>query len=83
MKKVVLIGLALFLTGCAKLEQAGSHIVSSTVKLNRRITLFSAAGHPIKVWEGRMVVENVSSAPRFMYNGKAIIIDGTYVIEEI
>ena len=72
------------LTGCGWVEQIGAHVVSGTIKINRRVTLYSNSGSVIRTWEGRMNIEGLEgTAPRFMLDGKAFNIDGTYVIEEI
>lgn len=83
MKKLLLALIFLItLTGCEKLQQDVSHAVSSTFGLQRQITLYSSNGAVIKIWTGRFQVETANGNIRFMYGGKAIIISGTYLVEE-
>ncbi len=72
----------LILTGCADLEQNWSHTKSSWVGLERKITLYSNDGRVIREWNGRYNLEVNGSAARFINNGKAVHISGTFVIEE-
>jgi hypothetical protein len=78
---VVVIAVVLLwnIEGC---QQKRSHIASTTYGLDRKITLYNDQGTPIKVWEGRTKVEREGASARFLINGKAIIISGTYTIEE-
>lgn len=63
-------------------QQRISHVESSTIGLDRTITLYSNDGKPIKSWNGRVQVELEGGAARFIVGRKTIIISGTYVIEE-
>lgn len=85
MKYLILIVLALAifaLCGCEDIKHEVSHIKSSVIGLNRTVTLYAVDGSPIKVWQGGMKVETETGIARFIYEGKAVIISGTYVIEE-
>lgn len=82
-KLVVLVGVLFLLSGCGRIEQMGSHMVSSVAKLNRRITLYGAMGVPVRQWEGNYSVEIDGGTARFMHKGKAVIINGSFTIEEI
>ena len=73
---------ALLLSGCQDMQQAWSHTESSFVGLNRHITLFSADGHVVREWDGRFNIETKDGMLRFLSNGKAVIVQGTYVVEE-
>lgn len=74
----------LLLTGCtSKQQHEYSHWKSDLIGLNRQITLFSTSGRPIKTWQGRYKVEVDNGVARFIHDGKAIIISGTFLIEEI
>ncbi|MFH1118023.1 MAG: hypothetical protein V1792_29225 [Pseudomonadota bacterium] len=71
-------------SGCTeKQRQEYSHWKSDLIGLNRRITLYSADGTPIKKWEGRYKVEIKDGVARFIHDGKAIVISGTFVVEEM
>jgi len=86
LKKVIIIVLlvfVLFLSGCAELQQSGSHMKSSLVGINREITLYGNNGGKIQNWVGKLQVEVEGASARFMYNGKAITIAGTFIIKEI
>lgn len=68
--------------GCTAQQQSDySHWKSDLIGLNRKITLYSN-GRPLQVWEGRFKVEISYGVARFIHDGKAVIINGTYVIEE-
>ena len=86
MKKLVLILLSttlLMCSGCTqKQRQELSHWKSDLIGLKRTITLYGENGKPIKTWEGRYKVETSGCTARFLDDGKAIIISGTFVIEE-
>ena len=70
-------------TGCTEKQRLDiSHWKSDLIGLKRKITLYSDSGKPIKTWEGRYKVEILGCAARFIDDGKAIVISGTYTIEE-
>jgi hypothetical protein len=68
--------------GCAGCEQTASHIKSTFVGLNRRVTLYANDGSVIKTWAGRINIEDQGGSFRFMVNNKAITVTGTVLIEE-
>jgi hypothetical protein len=75
--------LCLASAGCTERQRQDiSHFKSDLIGLNRTITLYSADGKPIKEWKGRFKVEVQGGTARFLHDGKAVIISGTYVIEE-
>ena len=78
---VVLIS-ALFLNGCAGCQQDLSHLKSKWVGLNRTVTLYSAEGKVLDQWNGRFQVEVDGASARFIDNGKAVTIAGTWSIIE-
>lgn len=80
---VALISLPLLLNGCKGCESIVSHTKSKLVGLNRRVTLYSMNGKVIKAWEGNFMVEDKGGTCRFIHNGKAVTISGTFLIEEI
>jgi uncharacterized lipoprotein YehR (DUF1307 family) len=85
MKKILsIIAVICFLSiaGCMNTQQSMSSIVSSVAGLNRVITLYADNGSVIQKWEGRYQVFVDGGAARFMDNGKAIWISGTYTIIE-
>ena len=55
---------------------------SDWVGLNRKITVYEG-GKAVREWSGQVKVEYQGSVARFMINGKAISISGTYIIEEL
>ena len=59
-----------------------SHIASSVTGLHRRITLYAYDGSVIKEWEGQYNVQVEGSSARFLEDGRAITISGTFIIEE-
>jgi hypothetical protein len=79
----VILVVFLFLGGCTeKQRQDFSHWKSDLIGLKRTVTLYDCNGKPIKTWTGRYKVEINGSVARFIDDGKAIIISGTFVIEE-
>ncbi len=80
---LVLAGVLAFCNGCAGCRQTVSHMKSSVVGLKRRITLYANNGDVIKQWEGRYMVETEGGAARFIHDGKAIYIAGTFTIEQL
>ena len=84
-KLAVLLMLAAFLlvSGCTERQRQGiSHWKSDLIGLKRTITLYAVNGQPIKSWKGRYKVEITGGAARFLHDGKAITISGTYIVEE-
>lgn len=59
-----------------------SHWKSDLIGLDRTVTLYDMNGKPIKSWKGRYKVEVNGGIARFIHDGKAVIISGTYIIEE-
>ncbi len=79
----VLIPGALVLASCTERQRQDlSHWKSDLVGLKRTITLYSNDGKPIKKWKGRFKVEINGGSARFIVDGRAVIISGTYIIEE-
>jgi len=73
----------LSLTGCAGCQNAIKHMQSDISGLNRRITLYGADGTEIKTWETQAKVEDQGGTCYFLDDdGKAVIISGTFIIEE-
>ena len=71
-------------TGCTeKQRHEYSHWKSDLIGLKRRITLYSATGTPIKSWEGRYKIEIKDGVARFIHEGKAMVISGTFIIQEM
>lgn len=69
--------------GCTqKQKQEWSHWKSDIIGLDRTVTLYATDGKKIREWKGRFKVENNGSTARFIADGKAVIISGTYVVEE-
>jgi hypothetical protein len=74
---------AVIFGGCASQEQSWSHFKSSWTGLDRKITLYGEDGRPIREWKGRYNMEVEGPSARFMHEGKAVHISGTFVIEEL
>lgn len=80
---LILLTAVIFCTGCTeKQRQDISHWKSDLIGLKRKITLYSDDGKPIKTWEGRYKVEISGCAVRFIHDGRAVILSGTYIVEE-
>jgi hypothetical protein len=86
MKRFLIMGLficAALFSGCTERQrQDYSHWKSDLVGLKRTITLYAADGKQIKSWSGRYKVDVQGGSARFLHDGKAIIISGTFIIEE-
>ena len=87
MRSVVsaLVGLIvlLSLSGCTERQrQDWSHWKSDLVGLKRTVTLYADNGTPIKSWKGRFKVDVGGGTARFLHEGRAVIISGTFIIEE-
>jgi hypothetical protein len=67
------------LEGC---QQTRSHMTSSVIGLDRVVTLYANDGSVIKQYKGRFQVEVVGSTARFIADGRAVTISGTFLIEE-
>jgi hypothetical protein len=76
-------GIMLFSYGCESLKHDLSHMKSSSLGLHRRVWLLANDGTVIKMWEGRYAIETHGSSIRFLHDGKVVIVNGTYFVEEI
>jgi hypothetical protein len=73
----------LYGSGCTERQrQDYSHWKSDVIGLKRTVTLYDANGKPIKTWNGRFKIDVEGGAARFIVDGKAVMISGTFVIEE-
>ncbi len=81
---VSILGVFALCAGCTERQRQDiSHWKSDLVGLKRTVTLYNDNGQPIKTWKGRFKVEVSGSTARFIDDdGKAVIISGTYLIEE-
>ena len=84
MKKLLIIApLLVALTGCGKLDNALKHEKSNWLGLNRTITLYNANGTAIQTWKAKAKVEDRGGSCFFIDNNdKAVIISGTFIIQE-
>jgi hypothetical protein len=73
---------SLLISCTAQQRQDFSHWKSDVIGLKRKITLYAASGTPIQSWEGRYKIEIQNGVARFLHEGKAVIISGTFIIEE-
>lgn len=70
----------LYTQGC---RREMSHYKSNWLGLNREVRLYSANGNVIASWSGNLSVEDKGGSVRFVLpDGRAIMLSGTYVIEE-
>ena len=84
MKNIILCALlAISLTGCGWISHKAKHLKSGVIGLKRVITLYANSGLIIREWEGKYQVEVDGASARFIDNGKAVTISGTFIIEEI
>lgn len=73
---------ALCLVACGEAGNIMKHAHSSFTGLNRKITLYSANGQPIKEWVTSAKIEDHGGSVFFICNSKAVTVAGTFIIEE-
>lgn len=70
-------------TGCAGCSNDLKHFQSQVYGLKRTITVYGADGTVIREWKTQAKVEDKGGTCYFLNSdGKAVIISGTFVIEE-
>jgi hypothetical protein len=79
---IVLIVTLAFIIQMPSCQHSISHVKSAVIGLNRTVTLYANDGSVIKTWNGRFQVECNGSTAKFIDEGKAITISGTFLIEE-
>ena len=79
---IILIVLLLALIFHAQAANIFKHIQSSTVGLDREITLYNNTGGVIRQWRTKAKVEDKGGTCYFICDGKAFTISGTFIIEE-
>jgi hypothetical protein len=82
-RMIIALLMAVFLTGCARCSNQISHVKSSMFGLKRHIVLYSASGQAIKEWTCDCQIEDQGGSVRFLDNGRAVTISGTFIIEEL
>lgn len=83
--KKLLVGI-LFLSilcGCQVFKIVGSDVISSTVGINRTITLYSVDGTIIKQYKTMNGIDTTDGVCSFMCDNKKVLISGTFVVEEL
>jgi len=84
-KYFLLLALILIITISCTMEQKKKlkDFEAETIGINREITLYADNGQVIKKWEGRFNITRVGSSIYFIdNNGKSVIINGTYIVQE-
>ena len=80
---VVIFVILLSIVNMAGCQNMLKHVRSSTLGLNRQITLYDSSGKVIREWTTRAKVEDKGGTCWFLTaEGKAVTISGTFVIEE-
>jgi uncharacterized lipoprotein YehR (DUF1307 family) len=85
MKKILIILLAmlvLILVGCEALNNQVKSIESDVRGLDRVVTLYANDGSVIKRYEGKFTIKTEDGVLIFTHDGKRIILNGTYIVEE-
>lgn len=87
MKKAIVLVLccvAFYLQACGSCAQSCKDFRANVVGgLDRRVVLYNASGQPIKEWAGKIYLADESGAnTRFILDGKVVVINGTYIVEE-
>ena len=84
MKRAFLVISVCLLCSCGTCDNFAKDMDSEFGGLDRRVTLYAADGSSIGVWEGDIYVEEEETdGLSFLLNGERVIINGTYLIEEI
>lgn len=81
---LILFSLSLpMVTGCAGCQNSMKHLQSDILGLNRKITIYSANGDVVREWSTKAKVEDRGGSCYFLDDdGKAVIVSGSFVIEE-
>lgn len=84
LKWLFVFALLISLPGCtAGCQNQIKHATSDIFGLNRKITLYDANGGVIREWETKAKVEDQGGTCYFLTNeGKAVIVSGTFIVEE-
>lgn len=84
LKLICLVSLCLCLPGCAGCQNDMKHIQADWVGLNRKITLYGPDGTKLNEWTTKAKVEDRGGSCYFLtQEGKAVIVSGNFVIEEL
>ncbi|MBF0587277.1 hypothetical protein INT08_10010 [Prosthecochloris sp. N3] len=82
-----ILGLSLVLGGCSQKFQRGvKDFQSKWVGLDRKVTVFSATGEPVRTYEGRIDIEptEYGNKIKFAHDGNMVLIYNMgVVIEEV
>ena len=81
-KLIVLVLLAVSLSGCGGMVNDLKHLQSNLVGLDRTVTLYSSTGETLGSWSGGFKVEDNGGSISFVHNGKTIKVAGTYTVIE-
>lgn len=82
MKRAIVLLLLLMLASCGQASNSLKHFKSLVVGLDRHIVLYTADGKVIREWNTTAQIEDRGGTCYFICAGKAVIISGTFVIEE-
>lgn len=81
-KLLAAIAIASLFVGCGQLDNDLKHAHSDWTGLDRKIILYAADGSVIKEWRTKAKVEDNGGTCFFIVKDKAVIISGTFIIEE-
>jgi uncharacterized lipoprotein YehR (DUF1307 family) len=70
------------LSGCG-VQNNIKHFRASVLGLDRKIILYSANGEVIREWRTKVAIEDRGGTVYFIVEGKAVIISGTFTVEEM
>ena len=80
---IVLLAIGYYFFFKGDFQNKVKHFQSSMTGLNRNITLYSNNGEIIKEWNTKVKIEDKGGTVYFIdNNGKAVIISGTFIIQE-
>lgn len=83
MKRLHALVLLSLMTGCASQANSCKHQESDMWGLDRTITLYGSDGTVIREWKTKAKVEDQGGTCWFLdKDGKAVLISGTFIIEE-
>ncbi|MGA1847293.1 hypothetical protein [Deferribacter abyssi] len=83
-KLILVLLISIFAISCTQSQKKKlKDFKAETIGIKREIILYADNGQIIKRWEGRFNIERRGSSLYFIdENGKSVIINGTYIVQE-
>lgn len=82
--RISVTALVLVACSCGSCDRFAKDMDSEFGGLERRVTLYSATGTVIQTWQGTIYCEETESDGfSFLLDGDRVILNGTYLVEEL